>query len=854
MESFDLRLWPGLSATGLSTATPLIVDQICIDSRRIDSSHALFVALQGAQDGHNYVAHAAEMGCKFALVKKSWQAPTLPSSILLIRVEDPLKSFQNIAQAYRIHLNVPVIAIAGSNGKTMVKDLLQMMLERNYRIAASPESFNSQIGVPLSLLTIRRHHQFALIEVAFSKLGEMDLLAPLIGASSVLLTHNGAKHAASMGGLEAIAKEYLKLLRIPGKDGWIISPTSSLIDPEIPSFKAQCYSWSTASQSLPHAEFLPTQHGRKATFKVGYPDGSEFLGRVTSGFYYFLDLINMTTKAAWLMGISANDINAILEDYAPVAMRTEIWKSPSGATFINDTYCSDPQSIDVALKHFELVPSSSRKTFIFHGIKNPKKQETSHYKQIGRAFRQSSVDQLLLIGNEQYDSLVEEIKNYPLHQNTKRFDTLAEASDYLHPMLGHNDAVLIKGAVKQHQDVITEAFNDGLTNNQCIINLAAIKHNLTTIRKKLQPGTKLMVIIKALAYGTDDLRMAHFLSSQGVNILGLAHADEAVVLRRAGVKTEIFVINIGAYEAIKAVKWDLQVGVSEIGLIEALASEGERFGKKIKVHLHVNTGMSRLGCRLEDTLELAKRIVQSEFLELEGILTHFASADDPDEDCFTLQQANLFTEVIDDLSANGIVPKWKHAANSSGVLRFDFPQFNMARVGLAVYGLHASEASRKSLDLRLAFSLISRIVGINTCKKGETISYGRTYTVAKEKQLIAVLPIGYFDGLHRHYSGKGHVVIRGKQAPMVGRITMDYMMVDVTDIPHAAIGDPVLLFGEDEFGHCVLPEDFAFKIDSIPHEIITCLGPRIQRIFVYEEAHEKKNILGVYSGSLPKTA
>jgi alanine racemase/UDP-N-acetylmuramoyl-tripeptide--D-alanyl-D-alanine ligase len=201
-----------------------------------------------------------------------------------------------------------------------------------------------------------------------------------------------------------------------------------------------------------------------------------------------------------------------------------------------------------------------------------------------------------------------------------------------------------------------------------------------------------------------------------------------------------------------------------------------------------------------------------------------------------MAQALCFETVIRQLQQTGIDPVWKHAANSSGVMRFDFPQFNMARIGLAVYGLYSSQATRNAVELRLALSLLTRIAGINTCKTGDTISYGRSYTVQKALQRIAVLPIGYFDGLHRNYSGRGEVIIRGQRAPMVGKICMDFMMVDVTDIPNASIGDMALIFGEDEHGHYLSPEDLATRGDSITHELITCLGPRIQRIFVYEEA------------------
>lgn len=851
MEAFDLRLWPNFTSAGGRPSFPAIVDQISTDSRRIDSPGSLFVALQGNTDGHEYVSHAARAGACYALVKKGWVAPQLPENLQLLQVDDPLKALQEVAKAYRRHLNIPIIALIGSYGKTMVKDLLDQMLRSKYQVAASPESFNSQIGVPLSLLTMERKHEVALIEAAFSKPDEMTTLTSLIGPSHVILTHMGKKHLCSMGSVEAITAECVRLLKNTTPEKWVLLPDDPLIAPFLQDIPAKRYFWNQASAHVPHAHLLPAPQTNRMPFRVDFPDGTHHLGHVTHGFYYFIDLINMAMKAAWLMGVSSAEMSRILTEYTPEPMRTEIWKSPAGTTFINDVYCSDPQSIDGALKHFQLASPSSRHLFIFHGVRGASKLSEASYRRIGNAIAKSSVCQLLLVGNDSYGPLIKELRRLAPSTDILSFSSLNKAYENLQTSLQKDDVVLIKGKQKLSLDELAEAFDDSVTNNQCIINLAAINSNIEIIKKKLPLNTRLMVIVKALAYGTDDVRMARFLTSCGVDILGVSYVEEGAALKRAGVDSAIFVINAGVYEAAKVVKWDLQVGVSEEGLIKSLEKEAQLANRRIKLHLHVNTGMSRLGCRPEEALDLAKMIMQSSHLELEGIMTHFSSSEDPAEDAFTKTQVDIFCGVISQLAAHQIHPKWKHAANSSAALRFDFQQFNMARIGLAVYGLHASKETQKKVELRLAFSLLSRIVGINTCKRGESVSYGRSYRVSKEEQRFAVLPMGYFDGLHRNYSGKGHVVIRGQKAPMVGNITMDYMMVDVTDIPHAAIGDPVLLFGEDEYGHHVSPEDFAFTVDSIPHEIITCLGPRIQRIFVYEETHEKKNTLGAYHGSLP---
>lgn len=603
-----------------------------------------------------------------------------------------------------------------------------------------------------------------------------------------------------------------------------------------PLFLFPLFFWNEHYSHLPHAFTLHSDSF--SLYQVNFPDGATYQGTIHSGHAYFLNLLNMAIKAAWLLGISSPHIISTLNTYQPEPTRTEIWKSSLGTLFINDVYCSDPQSVDQALRYFDFASPENRKIFVFGGMKSPSASSQTDYRRIGKALAQSHLRHLLLVGQKPFKPLIEEMQRHSNETEILSFEGYEETFSYLQNHLQEKDLIIFKGEKKVPLDQLAEIFNDSIANNQCTINLAAIQTNLALIRKKLPPETRLMVIVKALAYGTDDVRMAKFLANCGVDILGVSYVDEAVVLKRAGVRQSIFSINVAPYEVSKVVKWELEVGISDSQLITALDKEAAHHGKKIKVHLHINTGMGRFGCRPEEAYELAQQITASPSLELEGLMSHLACAENPEEDPFSLQQIAVFDQVIQELKERGMTAKWNHIANSSGSLRFYLPQYNMVRLGLAIYGLYVSETVQKSLDLRLSLSLTSRIVGINKCKYGETVGYGRSYQVTKETQKIAVLPIGYFDGLHRHYSGKGYVLIRGQKAPMVGNICMDYLMVDVTEIPHVDVGDKVLIFGEDEFGYYLSPEELATSGDSIIHELMTCLGPRIQRIFVYEEGKQ----------------
>lgn len=830
MDPFDLRHWPLFSAAGGDLSKPAIIDQVCIDSRRIASPQTLFVALQGNLDGHDFLAHAAQQGARFAIVAKQRSIVSPDPNLTLLHVDSPLAAFQSLAKSYRLQLgpNVCVIAIAGSTGKTMLKDLLQLMAENTWSTVASPESFNSQIGVALSLMTIKSQHQIALIEAAISQNGEMQTLAEMIVPDATIVTHIGKKHLTTLGSIHNAAAEIAKILHYPSRQLWNLVPDNPYLSPFVNPHSIDTHLWNRKSAALPHAYFLTNENSLAMPYRLDFPDGQQYIGKITSGFSYCLDLFNMAVKAAWLLKIPCDTICNILHSYFLEPTRTEIWKSALGSTFINDTYCADPQSLVRSLNFFDYA-TSGRRIFVFDSMRGDNHSPAA-YKRIGQALHKSAVDLLVTTTSLPYETLLDCAPDTAIVTCADYH----EAISYLAKEIKSDDTVLIKGANKHALNTLMEAFNDSIAHNQCFINLEAIKSNIDQLRRKLSRNTHLMVMVKALAYGTDDVRMAKFLATCGIDVFGVSYVDEGIALKRAGVQQAIFVINAALYEAAKVVKWHLDVGVSDADLIEALAREAHKQSKKINVHLHVDTGMCRLGCRPENALKLARQIVNTPELHLTGIMTHFACSDQPHQDSFTLQQARIFDSAIAELASAGIHPRWRHAANSGAALRFHFPQYNMARIGLAAYGFGSPHQAQESLQLQPALALMSRIVAINYCQAGETISYGRCYTVERDNTRIAVLPIGYFDGLHRAYS-KAEVLIRGRKAPIVGNICMDFTMVDITDIPSAAIGDPVLIFGEDEHGCYVAPEEFAHQGASIVHELMTCLGPRIQRIFIHEE-------------------
>lgn len=830
MEKFNLKDWPGFFPAGGNVNGCSIIDQIEIDSRRIESKHSLFIALPGSlTHGHEYVATAAMVGAAFAIVEKNWSSSEHFPSLQLLRVDNPLKALQEITAVHRKRLTAEVLGITGSYGKTLLKDLLYKLLSKKKKTFASPESFNSQIGVPLSLLQVSLSDEIALIEAGISKHGEMENLSKMIAPSQMILTNIESAHLSTLGSLEETAKEKMKLISSRNPD-WIIIPKTPLIDPQAVSF----YHWDEASLDLPYARFESTSPGKgqnaTKSFYVKFPDGQRVTSHITQGKSYLLDIINIAIKAAWLFKIPKEVIIEVLRDYRFEPLRTETWRSPTNITFINGGYTSDPSSFENALSRFN---QPARKNFLlFDGLRKESPLKNSDAL-LAKAISKNHIDHVTLYGAGNQESFKENLRLYSPTTTISTAGNFEEALVAIKKLAKERDTVLVKGSTKEPLEKILHFFNDSVCNNQCLINLSSIKYNIDLF-KSLQPLIRLMIIVKASAYGTDGVRIAQFLANNGIDILGVSYVEEGVALRRNGFTKSIFTINAAAYEASQVVEHDLEASVSNEETILALAKEAKQARKKLKVHLHVDTGMNRFGCRPEEALKLAKIIQNDPNLKFEGIMTHFSTAENEEEDDFTALQIKKFDEVIFEVEKNGIFPKWKHAANSAALMRFKLPQYNMARIGLAAYGLNPSKMAQEKVKLQLALSLTTRIVGMNRCKKGESISYGRSYKVEKDEQTIAILPIGYFDGLHRNYSGQGEVIIHGKKAPMVGNICMDFMMVDVTDIPTAAVGDSVLIFGYDDFGNYLSPETLADKGNSIVHELITCLGPRIERIFINE--------------------
>lgn len=367
--------------------------------------------------------------------------------------------------------------------------------------------------------------------------------------------------------------------------------------------------------------------------------------------------------------------------------------------------------------------------------------------------------------------------------------------------------------------------------NHLTIDLSAIQENVAILRQRLPENAQLLAMIKANGYGTHELLMARFLKQQGVNFVGVAHAEEALLLRRSGIHQHIFIINASEHEMAKAALAKAEVGLYTKRQIIAASKAAEERGERMAVHLHIDTGMKRFGAHPSQALSLASLIGSLPTLFLAGLFTHFPAADNPNHDSFSHQQIERFSSAVSILNQHGFHPPHIHIANSAALFRFPLASCTMVRAGISLYG-YSPSSMLVFPELRPALTLHSTIAGLVRAEKGDTVSYGRHFVVPHTKATLAVIPLGYFDGIHRIHHGKQTVRIRGKEAPLIGSICMDYMMADLTSHSSAKTGDHVLIFGKDGEGTCISPLSFAEGGGTILHEFLTCLGPRIRRLFL----------------------
>jgi alanine racemase len=837
MDSLELGKFVSIVEGKVSEDFPAqqTFNNVSIDSRRI-SKNSIFFPLKGSQvDGHQFIPEAFTNGAIASVVSQDWiKSSTTDFQNRLITVKDSLEAFHRLTGWWRSQLSGTVLGITGSNGKTIVKDALVHLLSEIALCSGSPDSFNSQIGVPLSVIRIPRTAEYVILEAGISDKGEMNRLEHIIQPDYGILTNIGCAHISAFGSREGIAEEKLKLFRNIGHDGWLLIPANDPVaENAAKQVACRIYRFGVPSDEIPYIEHHEVKTDGMQ-LHLRFPDGQTIELSILTPSLEIASDIEIAICAAWLFGVKAEVIRNSLSRYAPGTTRMEVWKSPAGFTLINDSCSSDPISVKAALNTLaSMNQNKGKRIFVFGGMKELGASAQEEHIRVGTLAAQSHVDTLILVGQNEIAGTEAAFHQAAPQNRVIRCNHLEDVKETLLPELQWGDTVLVKGPRSMAITRVATEIMEAMAPNRFNVDLHAVSENINRFQHLIGSKTKILAMVKALGYGSDPTKLSLALQRMGVDYIGVSSADEGAALRKAGVDLPILVMMCNAEEAEKITRYHLIPMIYSFEIIDSLAREARSQGKILDVHIEIDTGLGRLGVRPESAVELAKEITGTGRLRIIGAMTHFACADDPEKDAFTKLQIERFQTTIADLRETGLSDLICHACATAGAARFPEAHYDMVRLGIGMYGIYPSEAVAKEIDLELAISLVSRIIEIRTLQKGDRVGYGGTFEVPENDFRVGVVPMGYHDAIPFVLANKGTVLVNGKTAPIIGRISMDSMIIDLSELPQVQQKADVLIFGKYD-SYVVRPETVANQSETIPYELLTRIGPRVQRIFIGE--------------------
>jgi alanine racemase len=811
-----------------------LLRDVATDTRQPIPEGALFVALRGDNfDGHAFVEEALEAGAAAAMVEAGDGSERSDRGI--VRVDDTLEGLQRLAADWRSRFDYPVVGVTGSNGKTIVKEMLAGILSREKTVYRSPASYNSQVGVPLSLLGLNRDHEIAVIEAGISRVGEMETLERMIRPDVGVITNIGLAHAAGLETLETTAREKLKLFA-GFDDEPLIYPveSESLRARDLPG-RPVGYRGTLdgPDRSIASYELLDREHGDGGFgFEVRSPDGRRRVFALHVPGEHNVQNAVCTLATACELGTSWEAIREGLSSFELGPMRLEMHTTPSGVTLLNDAYSSDPVSARAALSALDQYAADHRRIAILGDMLDLGDHAEEAHRELGIVCANLELDRLICFGERAHwigESAVQHGMEPTAISHLEEMEALVERLD---EKLQSGDVVLFKGSRRLELDRAAEALLESVAPTRLYVDLDRIRINYHALGRHVGDDTGFMAVVKSFGYGNDSTRVAQTLVREGVDALAVAYPDEGMPLRERGLTLPILVTNVLPEEADKIAEYDLTAQVYTRRVVEALAEEAERRGCEVSVHLMVETGMNRVGLPPDEVVEFARWVEGRSGVDYRGVMTHFAAADVPGEEDYTRSQLETFQSVLSELESADLSPETVHAANTAAAWRFPEAHFDMVRVGLGLYGLAPSGAVYETGDMAPALRLTTRIVHVKRVEPGETVGYGRTWRAERETR-VATIAAGYNDGLPRFMSNGGEVLIGGERCPIVGSVCMDVAMVDVTDVPEAEVGDEVVIFGE-QGGARITVDEIAERGDTINYEILCNVSPRVRRIFVRE--------------------
>jgi len=800
-----------------------------IDSRRVDPGDVFFALAGARRDGHAYGRAARAAGAALLVLRRGW--PGLGGAAQagpVLAVDDPLEALQTLAAWYRRTQIGRVVAITGSNGKTVVKNALTALLAGRWRVAASPGSWNSQVGVPLAVLSAPPGTEIGVFEAGVSAPGEMERLAAILQPDYGVLVNIGLAHIAGFGNREATAREKLGLFRSVPAQGWVILPDDPLVE-AVP----------LACQRLRAGETDPRELERRPC-AVGTVLSLDFQGRietltVRTRSTPLLDDLVIAISAARRLGVGVEEVLAALADHHFGPTRLETWRTPEGLTIVNDTASDDPLSVQAALEAVAAAPSEGgRRLFVFGGMSELGDRQASEHALIGRLAAEREFSHLLLLPHPAREHTAAAWRAARPGAPVLELADSAALRDTLRQLARRGDTVLLKGPAQQGLTAAACAIWESMAPRRFLVDLEAIRENIARFRALCGPDVAILAVLKAWAYGSELARMGTALQESGVDWIGVSAADEGATLRRAGVHRPILVMLMDSGEVDKAVRWRLTPVVYSLAFARSLVESLRQSQAHCDVHLEIDSGMGRLGVAPQEALAAARLLRGSGVTRLTGLMTHLASADDPAADPLTREQLERFEQAVAAIRAEAGAddpPLVLHAAATAGAVRFPQARLNMVRLGLGLYGIHPSAAVAEAMELNLAVAFVSRLAQVALWPRGQRVGYSGTYVVEAEQQRVGIVAVGYNDGVPWRSSNRGEVVVQGRRVRVLGRVSMDSMAVDLDPVPDAAVGDEVLILGAHE-GQVLRPEEVAARCDTIPYELLVNIDSRrVQRLF-----------------------
>ena len=805
-----------------------IVSQLLTESRSLTvPGETIFFALRtDAGDGHNYIPDLFDKGVRNFVVASDYYALPECTGANYIAVESPLDALQTLATFHRRRFReLPVIGITGSRGKTTVKEWLYQLLKDDYRIVRSPRSYNSQIGVPLSLWDIDNNTDLAIIEAGISTTGEMDNLQAMIRPTIGIITNLGSEHNDGFASMEQKAQEKAKILFncecvVYCADDPLVTHT---IAPLLESDVALSMSWSRNHCEAPLQVDKTDRTDRTTTLHYTY-DGQP--GAVTIPFTADRDLDNAITCIAVLLhlGLSPEVIAQRMAALTPVGTRLNVIEGVNNCTVIVDSYTSDYNSLTPALNFMTRRAGNRPCTVILSDLATESYSGDELYIRVSELLKTKRVNRLIGIGKDmcRYSQYFAGMPMARFFNDTQDFINDVAKGDF------DDETILIKGDPSFGFSQIIDLLEAKQHMTVMEVDLNALAHNFKFFKSLIKPGTKTVGMVKASGYGAGSYEIAKTLQDCGCDYLAVAVHDEGVELRKASITMPVIVLNPNGVNYKAMFQYRLEPEVYSLDMAHELIKEGRRYGvKDFPVHIKIDSGMHRLGFVSDQLPDLIELLKSQDVIKPASVFSHLSVADDPDQDEYTQQQFDYFDACSEQLQQAFDHHIMRHVLNTSGLVRFPERQYDMVRIGIGLYGIRTLSDGSEDALMPVSASR-SIIISIKEWPAGTTIGYGRQGLLQRDSR-IATVTIGYADGFDRHFgNGRVNMWVNGKLCPTIGTVCMDAVMIDVTDAP-CKVGDTVEIFGEH-----VPVETLSEARGTIPYEILTSVSPRVKRVYYRE--------------------